>query len=156
MNALRSLAVAVALMLAGPAMAQQSEAGSEVGAIRVEQPWARASIGADRPGAAYLTITNTGTAPDRLVAVETPAAGMAEMHRSMIEGEVMKMEPVDALEIPPGATVKLAPGGMHLMLMHLASPLKKGSSFPLTLRFEQAGPVTIDVPVLGPGALGPE
>lgn len=124
-------------------------------AIAVEQPWARASIGAARPAVAYLTLRNTGTEPDRLVGVASPIAQEATLHRIRAENGVMKMEPAGAVELPPGETVRLQPGGLHIMLMGLHEPLEEGGHFPLTLRFAHAGAITIEVPVLGVGASGP-
>lgn len=129
--------------------------GVTVGDLRVEQPWARASIGTSRPAAAYLHIVNNGTASDRLVGLESPVAGHIEVHRSMSKGNVMRMEATGPLVIPPGGTVTLKPGAMHVMLMKLKSPLKRGSTFPLVLQFENAGRVELMIPILGPGASGP-
>jgi len=119
--------------------------GAETGAVQVEKPWARASIGAT--AAAYLTLLNRGAAPDRLVGTTTPAAKSAQLHETREDGGVMRMRPVKALALAPGAPVTLKPGGLHIMLTGLARPLKPGESFPLTLRFEHAGAVTVTVPV---------
>lgn len=125
------------------------------GDIAVEQAWARASIGTERPGVAYLTLKNHGAAADTLTGVETPVAKRAEIHESfMIEG-VMKMRPAGEVTIPPGAAVALEPGGLHVMLMFLQKELIKGEAFPLTLTFERAGELTVDVSIAGPGARGP-
>ena len=123
--------------------------------IAVERPWARASIGTARPAAAYFTLVNTGSQPARLVAVTTPVAGRADVHRTVQEGEVMRMEPAGEVEVPAGGRVELAPGGLHLMLIDLQVPLKKGDNFPLTLRFAEGEPIDVSVPIFGPGARGP-
>lgn len=129
---------------------------ARVGDLVVESPWARASIGRSRPGAAYLTIRNEGEAADTLVGIETPIAGMAEVHETTTSSEgVSRMAPAGPVEIPPGASVALAPGGLHAMLMQLKEPLVEGGSFPLTLTFAKAGSVEVRVPVLGMAALGP-
>jgi copper(I)-binding protein len=117
------------------------------GDLAIEGPWARASIGAARAGAAYLTVVNRGTAADRLVSVATPVAKRAGLHTTVTEGGVMKMRPAGAIEIPPGAT-ELAPGGLHVMLMGLQAPLMEGESFALTLTFERAGPLEVTIPIL--------
>ena len=119
-----------------------------VGDLTIEGPWARASIGAARAGAAYLTIVNRGAAVDRLVSVATPLAKRAGLHTTLNEGGVMKMRPAGPLEISPGATTGLEPGALHVMLMGLKAPLVEGESFLLTLTFERAGPVEVTVPIL--------
>src|SRR3546814_16191848 len=98
---------------------------------------ARASIGTARPAAAYGTLVNTGSEAMRLVAVETPVAGRAETHRTVRDGDVMRMEPAEIVEVPAGAQVEFAPGGLHILLMDLTQPLTKGDSFPINLRFDR-------------------
>jgi periplasmic copper chaperone A len=120
-----------------------------LGDITVLDPWARASAGKSaRGGAAYMTLSSRA-AGDRLIAVATPAARRAGTHRTVIARDVMTMTPVAAIEIPPGGTVALAPGGYHIMLMGLTAPLREGKKFPLTLRFEKAGRVTVEVEIKG-------
>lgn len=126
-----------------------------VGDIRVEVVWARASIGTSRPGAAYLTIVNEGSDPDRLLRIETPVAARAEVHETVSEEGVMKMRPVGEVEIPARTTIKLKPGGLHIMLMGLSEPLDKGGKISLTLRFEKSGAVSVDARIAGPGASKP-
>jgi copper(I)-binding protein len=119
--------------------------------FQIDHPWARASAGAATTGAAYLTITGTGAA-DRLTGVSTPAAATAEIHESMADMGTMKMRPVPGLTLAPGKPVKLGPGGYHVMLTGLKAPLKQGDSFPLTLTFEHAPPLTVTVIVEPIGA----
>jgi copper(I)-binding protein len=138
----------LALSLFGLAAAGAGSAGADV---TVTHPWARATPGASTTGAAYLTVTASGTA-DRLLGVSTPAAGMAELHQSANDNGVMTMRPVAALALEPGKPVTLAPGGYHVMLMDLRQPLKPGDHFPLTLTFEHASPVTVLVEVGQAGA----
>ncbi len=122
--------------------------------VAVTDPWARASILASRPAAAYLTLTSDRA--DRVIGVTTPVAGQVMMHGVETDGAgVSRMVPVDALELAPGVPVTFAPGDMHLMLMDLSRKLEEGEHFPLTLVLETAGELTVDVPVLGPGATGP-
>ena len=121
----------------------------------MQNPWARASAGAHRTGAAYLTLVNHGDKVDRLVGASTPAAERAELHAHLHENGVMRMRQVEAIEVHPGEPAVLAPGGLHVMLMGLAKPLEEGARFPLTLRFEKAGEVTVQVAVLKAGAAGP-
>jgi copper(I)-binding protein len=122
--------------------------------VQVTQPWARASAGAATTGAAYLSLTG-GAQADRLTAASTPVAQTAEVHESTSEGGIMRMRPVPGLDIPAGKTVKLSPGGYHIMMFGLHRPLKAGESFPLTLTFAHAVPVTVTVHVrpIGAGAM---
>jgi periplasmic copper chaperone A len=124
---------------------------STLGALEIDTPWARASIGTARPGAAYVTVRNTGDDPDRLIRIETPVSGRPEVHAMEEKGGVMKMRPAGPLEIPPGGEVRLEPGGLHIMLMQLQEPLEEGGQMPLTLVFEQAGEITVTAPI---GAIG--
>jgi copper(I)-binding protein len=148
-------AAAAALLIAAVARAAFAGEVTVLGPLEIDTPWARATIGTDRPGAAYVTIRNTGEQADRLIAVETAVAGRPEVHQMVKEGGVMKMRPAEPLEIPPGGEVRLEPGGLHIMLMQLRAPLAQGGEVPLTLVFEQAGEVTVMAPVGAIGASGP-
>lgn len=139
----------LAVLAAGPAAAQQP-------AVTVDHPWARATPGAARTGAFYFTVTNSGSAPDRLLSASSPVAESAQLHSSQMVDGVMQMRPVASLDLAPGAAAVLQPNGMHMMLMGLKQPLKRGDQVPLTLRFEHAGAITVDVPVEAPGAMGPD
>lgn len=145
---------AVALLIAIFAIAPHARAHDyRQGDIVIDHPWARASAGNARTGAAYLALANDGAAPDRLLAAATPVAERAEVHTHMDEDGVMKMRPVEALELAPGEEVTLAPGGLHIMLMGLTAPLVDGDSFPLTLTFERAGEIVVTVEIGGVGAM---
>ncbi len=126
-------------------------ASASASVISVEHVWARASAGAATTGAAYLTLTDNGQ-PDRLVGVSTPAAATAQMHETVDDNGVMKMRPVARVDLVPGKPVSFQPGGYHVMLMGLKSPLKAGDTFPLTLTFEHAPPITVTVKVDALGA----
>jgi hypothetical protein len=117
------------------------------GSLTIGDPWARATVGTTRPGGAYLTITNKGGAADRLTGAESPVADRVELHRSSVEGGMMRMIPVEAVDVPAGGKVMFAPSGYHLMLTGLRQPLSAGSKVPLTLVFEKAGRVTVEVAV---------
>lgn len=146
----------VAFFAAAVATAATAGPPVAVGDLQVSDAWARASIGTSRPGAAYLTVTNTGTTPDALVAVETPAAAMPMVHATEVSGDgVARMGHVARVELAPGETVTLAPGGLHVMLMDLTAPLVEGATLPLTLTFERAGAVEIAAPILSIAAKGP-
>jgi periplasmic copper chaperone A len=127
-----------------------------LGALQIDTPWARASIGTARPGAAYVTIRNTGAEADRLVSIKTPAAARPEVHAMEEEGGVMKMRSAGSLDIPPGEEVRLEPGGMHIMLMKLRQPLKEGDSIPITFIFGEAGEITVTAPIASLAARTPE
>ncbi len=127
-------------------------APQKVGALTIEQPWSRATPGGAKVGGGYLRVTNAGTAPDRLTGGSFSLASKVEVHEMRLEGDVMRMKPVDGgLEIKPGATVELKPGGFHLMFMDLKEPLKEGQIVKGTLTFEKAGPVTVEYAVRGMG-----
>lgn len=134
------------LLVAGTALAQASQ-------VRADSAWARATAPSQSVSAAYATLTSS--TPDRLVGVETPLTPHAGLHAMTMDGSVMRMRPVDGVALPAGQPVVLAPGGAHIMLMDLKAPLKAGQRFPLTLRFEHAAPLTLEVPVEPIGARGP-
>jgi copper(I)-binding protein len=134
----------MACLPAGTATAHEYKAGT----LTIGHPWTRATPPSAKVGGGYLSITNNGTSPDRLVAVESDTAGVAEIHHMATENGVMKMQAVPGgLEIAPGATVKLAPGGYHVMFMELKQPFKQGSSIKGTLVFEKAGRVPVEFKV---------
>jgi len=147
---LRRLILAAPLLLALPSAAQEMRAGDLV----IAQPWSRAA-GQGGTGAGFLTISNRGSAADRLLGASSAAARATELHTHMREGEVMRMRPVAGIEIPPGGTVTLEPGAFHLMLIGLTAPLKQGETVPVTLRFERAGEVRVELHVASAGARGP-
>ncbi len=149
---MKRLLLAATLMLS-PALAQAADA--TLGPLQVEQPWARATAASARNGGAYFAVRNTGPAGDRLVAASTTVAGKAELHTNIDDNGVMKMRHVMAIDVPAGGEAVLKPGGFHIMLMDLKAPLAEGQHFPLTLTFEKAGQVTVDVAVGKPGAMGP-
>lgn len=124
--------------------AQEFKAGSLV----ISQPWSRATAGGAKVGAGYMTIANMGTEPDRLIGGSLPQAGKFEVHEMRMENHVMTMRPIDGgLEIKPGQTVKLAPGGYHVMFMQLKEPLKEGDILKGELVFEKAGTVPVEYKV---------
>jgi copper(I)-binding protein len=121
---------------------------SQTGDLKIEQPFARATVPGQTNGAAYLSISNKGTQRDRLIAVSTPAAGGAEIHKMSMDGDVMRMREVGAIDIDAGATIAMQPGdGYHIMLVELRAPLKNGDRIALTLEFEKAGKFEIVAPV---------
>jgi periplasmic copper chaperone A len=129
----------------GAAQAQASGAAT-AGDLTIAGAVARASIGNAPTSAVYMTITTAG-APDRLLGAASPAAQAVELHTSLEQAGVSKMERVESVPIAADAPAKLEPGGVHVMLIGLQSPLEDGTTVPLTLSFEKAGEVTLEVPV---------
>lgn len=150
----RYLLIALALVLVAGKPAS-SQPAAQSGPIEVKGAWARATAGGSMTGAAYVMLSNSGSTGDRLVSVSTPAAGRVELHTMTMEGDVMRMRQIQGIEIQPGSSVELKPGGLHIMLLDLKGPLKVGDRFPLTLMFEKSGTETVDVDVRAIGATGP-
>lgn len=148
---LRTVLVAAICALAVPAAAHEFTVGS----ITVGHPWARASAPAAPAGAAYMVLENTGVEVDRLVAASSPRAEEVELHTHSMDGGIMRMRPVIAVEVAPGEPTVLRPGGLHVMLIGLTRPLVEGETFPLTLEFEEAGTIEVDVQVEAIGTMTP-
>lgn len=119
----------------------------QVGDLSIAHPWSRAMPPNAPTGAAYLVIQNQGADADALVSVSTPIAEKAELHTHVMLGEVMKMQQVNSVGIPAGGEASFAPGGNHVMLFGLKKPLVADEFFPLTLVFEKAGAVDVQVKV---------
>ena len=128
----------------------------KAGDLVISQAWSRATPGGAKIAGGYLTIENKGAARDRLIGGSADIAGKFEVHEMAMNNGVMTMRPLDkGLAIEPGKTVKLAPGGYHVMLMDLKGPLKQGEKVPVTLEFEKAGKVKLSFDVQGVGAQAP-
>ena len=150
----RAIACATMLVyfLAAPARAEEVTAGDLV----ITQAWSRATPGGAKIAGGYLTIQNKGSAADRLIGGSADVADKVQVHEMATSNGVMTMRRLDkGLSIEPGKTVKFAPGGYHLMLLDLKSPLKQGDQVPVTLEFEKAGKVKLTFDVQGVGAKGP-
>lgn len=150
----RLFALLAALCLASPLFAHDMTAGGfQFIHPHIPQPAASA-----KTAGGYVAIVNDGSAPDRLIGVETAMAAKAAVHESKVDASgVGTMEPVPALDIPAGATVSLDRGGYHIMLMGLTGPLAEGEMHKVTLIFEQAGPVEVEFmidPPMGEGMEG--
>jgi copper(I)-binding protein len=144
------LALCAALTLSAAAASAHDYAK---GSLKIDHPWSRATLHGAAVAAGYLAITNQGPAADRLVSVTSEIAGRVEIHEMKVEHGVAKMRPLArGLEIKPGASAKLEPGGYHLMFMDLKRPLQAGERFKGTLVFEQAGPVEVEFAVEALGA----
>lgn len=145
------LPILTVLAFAGPACAHSFK----LGALEIGHPWARETPPSAKTGAGYLTVRNTGSEPDRLIAIEMPEAEKVQMHQSINEKGVAKMRPVTAIDIPANAETPLQPGGYHLMLIGLKEALAEGMRFPGTLTFEKAGKIDVEFAVEGMGYAGP-
>lgn len=130
-----------------PAIANDHAHHATAGAPAVTQVWSRAMPPSAPTGAVYFTLRNPGDKADRLIDVRTPRAEKAELHTHVHEGEVMRMQRIDAVDVPAGGEVEFKPGGHHVMLFKLSEPLVAGEQFPLTLIFENAGEVDIEVSI---------
>ncbi len=133
----------LALGAAFAAFLSTAAPASAGGALTVENARARVLL-PSRPGAAWLTIRNSG-GDDRLVGAESPAAERVEIHTHIHKDGVMMMRKVESLAVPAGGEAALEPGGDHLMLFGMKTGLKTGDSFALTLVFEKTAPVTVDI-----------
>ncbi len=141
---IQSLVAVAALLLTSFVQAHSYTAGS----LKIDHPAARATMGSQSNGGAYLQIENSGSTDDVLLSASSPAAANVEIHNMTMEGDVMKMRALDKLEIKAGSKIEMKPGnGYHLMLMGLKKPLKIGDKFPLTLTFKKAGKVKVSVNV---------
>jgi periplasmic copper chaperone A len=127
----------------------------KLGDLVLLHPWTRATAPGAPVAGGYVTITNTGTAPDRLVSGSFEASASFEIHEMTMEGDIMKMaELPNGLEIPAGQTITLKPGGLHMMFIGLKTPLAEGAKVKGTLVFEKAGKVDVEFVVEARGAKG--
>ena len=144
---LKNLTLAAALALAGLA-AQAHE--FKAGAITIAHPYARATAAGQPIGGGFMKFVNGG-GNDKLMSVSAEVSKSVELHEMKMEGDVMKMRQVDGVELQAGKTVEFKPGGFHVMFIGLKAPLKTGDSFPVKLKFQKAGEVTVDFKVEAPG-----
>lgn len=158
------LVIAMALILSACASPTPTAPTPVPAKIQIGDLWVRPSSGssgtnmggsggmnmAGPTSAAYMVIRNTTSAADRLVKAQTDAAKTVEIHTTVKEGDVMKMQPVAGVDIPANGQAKLEPGGFHVMLIGVMRDLKPGDKIKLTLTFEKAGEVQLDAPVREP------
>jgi copper(I)-binding protein len=152
MRSLHTVSGFAALLLASAslsALAHDFKAGS----LTIGHPYARATASGQSTGGGFLSLANAGGA-DRLLSASADVSASVQLHEMKLEGDVMRMREVDGIALPSGQTVELKPGSYHLMFVGLKAPLKAGTSFPLKLRFQKAGEVTVDVKVEKPQAGG--
>ena len=129
---------AAGLLLASSALYAQG--------VDVSKAWVRSTVQGQKASGGFMTLTAKDAT--QLVGVSTPVAGVAEVHEMKMDGDVMKMRALPALDLPAGKAVELKPGGYHLMLMELKQPLNKGSEVPLTLHFKDAKGVESQMQVM--------
>lgn len=115
--------------------------------IKISDAWARPSKMMTGNGAVYMNISNGGSQDDRLISAGSSVSEVVEIHQSSMVDDVMKMQRVDGIEIPANGAVSLEPGGYHVMLINLEEDFKPGDTFSLSLNFEQAGEMTVEVAV---------
>jgi copper(I)-binding protein len=128
----------------------------KLGDLEIDHPWSRATPKGAKTAAGYAVIKNNGAEPDRLVGGSLSAAGEAQVHEMKMENGIMKMRPLaNGLEVKPGESVELTPGGYHLMFMSLKQPLEKGQYAKGSLKFEKAGSVDVEFSVEATGAGAP-
>jgi copper(I)-binding protein len=144
-------ALAACLTVAGGVAADEYRLQS----LRIVHPFARATPPGAQSGGAYLTIENSGTTAATLISAASPVAGAVELHQMAMDGGMMTMRAVRAVDVPPGGRLELKPGGYHIMLLDLKQPLKVGDKFPLKLSFQNLGTVEIAVEVEAMGATNP-
>lgn len=140
-------ALFIAAVVSSAAFAQDTKVGS----ISIAHPWARATPSAVKNSAAFMVFDNKGAA-DKLVSVSGDVAREIQIHSMITEAGVMKMREINSLDIPANGKAELKPGGFHLMLVGLKDGLKEGEKFPLVLKFEKAGEITVQVTAEKPGA----
>jgi copper(I)-binding protein len=144
----------IRLLLTRSRRGSETLAGS-VGAIEIRQAWARSTSTNALIAGGFLTIVNKGAAAERLVAVSSPVVRRIEIHAIKVVGADIAMQPLETgLAIPPDSSVTLKPRGYHLMMIGLKTPLVVGATVPVTLAFEGAGSVDIELAVREPGVFG--
>ena len=161
-SSLLALMLAVGLAVPTLAVAQDSASPASehamahevvLGDLTLSGGFSRATLPNAPVGGGFVTITNNGASDDRLIAAASPAAGEVQLHEMAMEGDVMKMRELpEGIPVPAGETVSLQPGGLHMMFMQLTGPLVEGTRFPVTLTFEKAGTVTVELSVASTGA----
>jgi copper(I)-binding protein len=146
----RSIAYALlaATLCCGAAFAHDYQVKS----LQISNPFARATPPGAKVAGAFMTIKNQGTETDRLVSASSPVAGVVEIHEMAMDGGMMKMRAIKGVDLKPGATVELRPGGYHVMLEDLKQPLKEGDRIRVLLTFEKSGTVEVMVHVEAMGA----
>lgn len=140
----RTIATLTCIALAVPAAAEQVRKAD----LLISDPWTRQTAVGQSVGGGFMTIANGGKSADRLIKATSHAAQKVEIHSMSMEGGVIRMRPVPGgLAIPAGGKLELKPGGFHIMLIGLKAPLALGKTVPMTLRFQKAGAITVQLKV---------
>lgn len=148
---IRRALVVAALLTSATAGAHEYKLGD----LEIGHPWARATPPGAEAAGAFMTIKNRGAEHDRLVGAAFAGAAMTQIHEMVMDNGVMRMGQIaGGLPIPPGETVMLEPGGYHVMLMGLKAPLVEDTKLPLTIVFEKAGSIEVELAVEAPGKGG--
>ncbi|WP_295813241.1 copper chaperone PCu(A)C [uncultured Nitratireductor sp.] len=145
--------IAAMLFAATPALAGDYTLGK----LDIDRPWTRATPPGAKAAGGFVTIANSSAEDDRLVSASAIFAGRVELHTMDMTDGVMKMRHLpDGIPVPAGETVSLAPGGLHVMFMELKEPISEATPVPVSLTFEKAGTIEIEMSVAKPGAPAPE
>lgn len=149
----KSLVLALALSaIASAALAH----GYQAGRLTIQHPWSRETAAGQAVGGGFMTITNEGAMEDRLVSGTSPVAAEVQLHTMTMDGGVMRMRQVEGgIAVPARGTLELKPGSYHIMFMGLKRQLRQGEGFPVTLRFQRAGSVTVQFAVQPVTSTGP-
>lgn len=142
---LPALGLTLGLLLQG-GLASAHEHAKQAAGITVQQPWARATVTGQPSGGGFFTLVNQGK-EDKLLSVSADVSDTVELHTMEMKDQVMRMREVDGVAVPANGKVALQPGGFHVMFMKLKAPLKAGTRFPATLKFQHAGDVKIEFKV---------
>ena len=137
----------IACLITATAMANDYKAG----ALTISGPWSRATPKGAQTAVGYMTISNNGPTPDRLVGGSIDAAERFQLHAMTMDNGIAKMRDLSDIEIKPGQTIEFKPGGSHVMFVNLKHPLAKGEHINGTLVFEHAGKVQVEYSVEGIG-----
>lgn len=151
---MRAFFLAFALTLAACGAPTPANDTAHSAALEVRDVWAAPTPNGVDVSAGYLTIVNGTDADDTLVSATSPRAGRLEIHEMTRDGSVMRMQRVETLVVGAGQTVSLAPGGQHLMFYEVARPFALGERIPVTLTFQNAGEIALELPVQRAAAQG--
>ena len=135
-------AVALVAYAAACTRREAAESDLEISSVYITEP-----VMGERT-AMYFNVVNHGSVADHLLAVSTPIAGLTEIHRTVADGGMMRMEPVESLRVSPGQELHLAPGGYHVMLLELKEHIGAGDAVEATLGFRRAGEVPVQARVI--------
>ncbi len=148
MNRLRTLGAISLIVFSTITLAQSNKKDQEhrIGQLKIENAYTRATAPGQKAAGGFMKIENKGGA-DQLISASSPVAGEMQLHTMTMDGNVMRMRELKTIDVPANGSVELKPGGLHLMLIDIKSPLKAGESVPVKLKFQKAGEVEVKMPV---------